>query len=56
MMQINEDYFEDIDKEKAEEIIEMILNDRSPKPGSYKNRRNSEPISGRTTLTNSKDA
>ncbi len=56
MMQINEDYFEDLDKEKAEEIIDMILNDRSPKPGSYKNRRNSEPISGRATLINSKDA
>jgi NADH-quinone oxidoreductase subunit E len=56
MMQINEDYFEDLDKEKTEKIVDMILNDRSPKHGSYKNRRNSEPISGRTTLINSKDA
>ena len=56
MMQINEDYFEDLDKEKAEEIIDMILNDIFPKPGSHKNRRNSEPMSGRTTLINLKDA
>jgi hypothetical protein len=56
MMQINEDYFEDLDKEKTEEIVDMILNNRSPKPGSYKNRRNSEPMPGRTTLVNIKDA
>ena len=56
MMQINEDYFEDLSKEKAEEIISMILDDKSPKPGSYRNRKNSEPESGRTTLTNSKNA
>ena len=56
MMQINEDYFEDLDKEKTEKIVDMILNDRSPKHGSYKNRRNSEPMPGRTTLINIKDA
>ena len=56
MLQINEDYFEDLDKEKTEEIIDMILNDKSPKPGSYKNRKSSEPESGRTTLINLKDA
>ena len=56
MMQINEDYFEDLDKEKTEEIIDMILNDKSPKAGSYKNRKSSEPESGRVTLINLKDA
>ena len=56
MLQINEDYFEDLDKEKTEEIIDMILNDKSPKPGSYKNRKSSEPESGRTTLINLKNA
>ena len=56
MLQINEDYFEDLDKETTEEIIDMILNDKSPKTGSYKNRKNSEPESGRTTLINLKDA
>ena len=56
MLQINEDYFEDLDKETTEEIIDMILNDKSPKAGSYKNRKSSEPESGRTTLINLKDA
>ena len=56
MMQINDDYFEDLDKEKAEEIINMILDDKIPKTGSYKNRKNSEPESGRTTLINLNNA
>ena len=56
MMQINEDYFEDLNEEKTKEIIDMILNDESPKSGSYKNRKSSEPESGRTTLINLKNA
>jgi len=56
MLQINEDYFEDLDEEKTKEIINMILNDESPKSGSYKNRKSSEPVSGRTTLINLKNA
>ena len=56
MMQINDDYFEDLDEEKTKEIINMILNDESPKSGSYKNRKNSEPESGRTTLIDLKNA
>tara|TARA_B100000929_G_C15244302_1_gene330959 strand:- start:106 stop:594 length:489 start_codon:yes stop_codon:yes gene_type:complete len=56
MLQINEDYFEDLDEEKTKEIINMILNDESPKTGSYKNRKSSEPESGRTTLINLKNA
>ena len=56
MLQINEDYFEDLDEEKTQEIINMILNDESPKSGSYKNRKSSEPESGRTTLINLKNA
>jgi NADH:ubiquinone oxidoreductase subunit E len=56
MMQINEDYFEDLDEEKTKEIIEMILNDKPPKPGSYRNRKSSEPESGKTTLTNINNA
>jgi len=55
MMQINDDYFEDIDKKKAEEIIDLILDNKKPKPGSYRNRKSSEPESNRQTLLN-KDA
>ena len=56
MMQINDDYFEDLDKEKTEEIIEMILSDKQPKPGSYRNRKSAEPENKRTTLLNIKNA
>ena len=34
----------------------MILNNKSPKGGSYKNRKSSEPESGKTTLINLKNA
>ena len=50
MMQINQDYFEDFDEKKTEEIIQMLLNDNFPKPGSYRNRKNTAPEKGRTTL------
>ena len=56
MMQINDDYFEDLDEKNTEEIITMILNDQSPKPGSYRNRKNSEPENVRTTLINLNNA
>ena len=55
-MQINDDYFEDLDKEKTEEIVDLILNDKQPKPGSYKNRKSSEPENQRTTLIDNKNA
>ena len=45
-----------IDEEKTEEIIEMILNDNQPKPGSYRNRKSAEPENKRTTLLNIKNA
>ena len=56
MMQINQDYFEDLDEQKAEEIIQMLLNDKFPKPGSYRNRKNTAPEKGRTTLLEVKNA
>ncbi len=56
MMQINQDYFEDLDEQKTEEIIQMLLNDKFPKPGSYRNRKNTAPEKGRTTLLEVKNA
>ena len=56
MMQINDDYFEDLDKEKCEKIIDQILNEKKPKPGSYRGRTNSEPENNRKTLMNIKNA
>ena len=38
MMQINDDYYEDLDKEKTLEILDKILKGETPKPGSYRGR------------------
>ena len=56
MMQINDDYFEDLDKEKTLEILDKILKDEIPKPGSYRGRVNNEPENGRKTLMGLKNA
>ena len=56
MMQINQDYFEDLDEMKAEEIIKKLLIDEFSKPGSAKNRKNNAPEKGRTTLLEIKNA
>ena len=56
MMQINEDYYEDLDKEKTNKIIEKILKNEKPKPGSYRGRTNSEPENNRKTLIENKHA
>ena len=56
IMQINEDYFEDLDENKAEEIIQDLLENKWPKPGSAKNRKNTAPEKGKTTLLEVKNA
>ena len=56
MMQINDDYYEDLDKEKTLEILEKILSGKTPKPGSYRGRVNNEPENNRKTLMDLKNA
>ena len=56
MMQINDDYYEDLDKEKTLEILDKILKDEIPKPGSHRGRINNEPENGRKTLMELKNA
>ena len=56
MMQVNEDYYEDLNDKKLEEIIEAIYQNKIPKPGSYTGRINSEPVNNRKTLLGNKDA
>ena len=43
MMQINENYYEDLDEKNTIEIIESLLNDKPLKPGSYRGRKNTSP-------------
>ena len=56
MMQINQDYFEDLDQVRANEIIQNLLNDNLPTPGSAKNRKSNAPEKGKTTLLQVKNA
>jgi NADH-quinone oxidoreductase E subunit len=56
MMQVNQDYFEDLDENKTEEIVLQLLNDNFPSPGSAKNRKNNAPEKGKTTLIDVKNA
>ena len=51
MMQINDHYYEDLNEENCEKIINQVLNGEKPKPGSYRGRKNSEPENNRKTLT-----
>jgi len=56
MMQINDDYYEDLDKEKTLKILDKILKGEIPKPGSYRARINTEPENNRKTLMDTKNA
>ena len=56
MMQINDEYYEDLNKEKTVEILDKILKGETPKPGSYKGRVNNEPENNRKTLMEFKNA
>ena len=56
MMQINDDYYEDLDKEKTLKILDKVLNGERPIPGSYRGRVNNEPENNRKTLMDLKNA
>ena len=56
MLQINDDYYEDLDKEKTLKILDKILTGETPKPGSYRGRINNEPENNRKTLMDLKNA
>ena len=56
MLQLNQDYYEDLSPNKLEEIIDKIKNDEVPKPGSYRGRLSSEPENERKTLLENKNA
>ena len=43
MMQINNDYYEDLDEANTKQIIDSLIKDKPLKPGSYRKRINSAP-------------
>ena len=55
-MENNDDYYEDLDKQKTLDILDKILNGETPKPGSYRGRVNNEPENNRKTLMDLKNA
>ena len=56
MMQINDNYYEDLNKEKTLKILDKILNGETPNPGSYRGRVNNAPENNRKTLKDLKNA
>lgn len=50
MMQINDDYYEDLDAESTRRVLDMLKRGETPKTGSQTGRTTSEPITGPTTL------
>ena len=56
MIQINDEYFEDLDSNKLEKIIDTIYENKKPKSGSYRGRKSAEPENTRKTLLENKNA
>jgi len=50
MVQINDDYYEDLDKERMKALLQALKRGETPKPGSQSGRASSEPAGGPTTL------
>ena len=55
MMQINSDYYEDLNSESANKIIDSLLQDKPLKPGSYRGRLNSSPENNKTIYSGQND-
>ncbi len=43
MIQVNDNYYEDLDEKNTVEILDSLLNDNPLKPGSYRGRKNTSP-------------
>ena len=52
LMQVNDDYYEDLDVPSAEKILDSFLENNPVKPGSSKNRTNSSPENKKTNGIN----
>lgn len=53
MMQVNDDYYEDLSEESTQNILSELRIGKSPKFGSQINRKSCEPIGGLTSLKDS---
>jgi NADH-quinone oxidoreductase subunit E len=50
IIQVNDDFYEDLDGPATEALIEALKRGERPKPGSVKGRQTSAPMGGPTTL------
>ena len=48
MLQVNNDYYEDLDTNNTEKILDSLMIDRPIKPGSFRNRKSSAPENNKT--------
>lgn len=51
MMQVNDEFYEDLDAERTTALIAALREDKPPPPGSMSGRQTSAPEGGPTTLT-----
>ena len=56
MMQINDDYYEDLDEKNTIEVIDSLLKDKPIKSKSFRNRTSSAPEKDRPVLNGGKNA
>ena len=49
MVQINDDYYEDLDERSTRKILDALINDKPIKPGSFRGRKNTAPEKSLTT-------
>jgi NADH-quinone oxidoreductase subunit E len=51
IVQVNDDFFEDLDADRTKQLLEALRRGEPPAPGSMKGRQTSAPEGGPTTLT-----
>jgi hypothetical protein len=49
MIQVNDQYYEDLDEKNAKEILDSLIKDKPLKPGSYRGRKNTSPEKNQST-------
>src|SRR5262252_5455091 len=50
ILQVNDDFYEDLDGPATEKLLDALREENPPPPGSVIGRHGSEPVTGRTTL------
>jgi NADH-quinone oxidoreductase E subunit len=51
ILQVNDDFYEDLNGQATEALLDALRDGKAPPPGSVIGRQGSEPVTGRTTLT-----